>query len=421
MNCFTDANVIYKAMGKAIKSGDRNRHITQLYQVNQLLYTAKLQKELTEGAYKPDSGHKFILKERGKIRYVTNNNMADKTVNHIVCDEILTPALQKYLIHDNGASQKGKGVSFHRRRFEQHLREYYRKHKTNEGYILLGDFSGYYANIRHDICSKVLAHFLKRSLIDKDVLATAWKILRGVFASFRVDVSRFSDDEIKTMYINKVEAMMNCGVDKKLLTGKKYLCKGVDIGNQASQNIGVVFPYRLDNYAKIVMGIRGYGRYTDDFYAIAKDKRTLRQLIEGLKLVAGSYGIIINLRKTRIVKLSSFYRHLQNGYSLTATGRVICKINQKSVTRQRRKIKAYKRLLDSGKITDAEVENICKSWICGNYKRMSWRQIYNISNLYKTLFRRKIQWQKKQRRRHGRLRWLMEHSSKSWGLTGTTS
>lgn len=197
MNKFLDANVIYGAMKLAVKSGDRNRYITQLYDVNHLLYTAMLQKSLSDGTYKPELGNKFILSERGKTRFVTNNKMADKVVNHMLCDEILTPALQKYLIHDNGASQKGKGVSFHRERFEKHLRDYFKQYGTNEGFILLGDFSGYYANIRHDVCSKVLAHFLKRSDFAVEDLQMAWKILTGIFQTFRVDVSRFSDEEFE--------------------------------------------------------------------------------------------------------------------------------------------------------------------------------------------------------------------------------
>ena len=411
---FHDANVIYEAMRKAIKSGDRDRYVTRLYRVNHLLYTAKLQEALCNGTYKPSQGHKFVLNERGKTRYVTNNCMADKVVNHIICDEILTPALQRFLIYDNGASQKGKGVSFHRKRFEMHLRDYYKRYGTNEGYILLGDFSGYYANIRHDKCGQVLAQFLKRSDIDREDLRMAWKILTGIFDTFRVDVSRFTDEEIRAMYTGKVDAMLNCGVDESLLTGEKYLCKGVDIGSQASQNIGLIFPYRLDNYAKIVCGNKTYSRYTDDFKAIAQTREELTEMLDGFRVIAKDYGVIINERKTRIVKLSSFYRHLQNGYSLTDTGRVICKISPKSITRERRKLKAYKRLLDDGRITLDEVENIFKSWICGNYKRMSHRQIYNMYQLYLSLFRRKIKWRKKHRSTRSRLRWLMEHPSKDW-------
>ena len=404
---FEDANVIYRAMSKAIKSGDRKRRATQLYQVNHLLYTAKLQKSLKDGTYKPQKGRKFMLKERGKTRLVTNSPMADKTVNHIICDEILTPTIQKYLIFDNGASQKGKGVSFHRKRFEMHLKEYYKKYKTNDGYILFGDFSGYYANIRHDVCKKVLIDFLKCSDMPKEDLLKAWQIILEIFKTFRIDVSRFSDKEIADMYISKVDAMLDYGVDEKLLTGQKFLDKGIDIGNQTSQNIGIAFAYRLDNYAKIVASIHGYGRYTDDFYAIAPDKETLKSLADSLNAIAETFGIIINKKKTRIVKLSSFYRHLQFGYSLTSTGRVMCKINPKAITRERRKLKAYKRLLDADRITLGEIENIFKSWIANYYKHMSRQQIDNISELYKSLFREQIKWRKK----HTRLHWLMGHKS----------
>ena len=65
----------------------------------------------------------------------------------------------------------------------------------------------------------------------------------------------------------------------------------------------------MDNFAKIVSGIYGYVRYTDDFYAISDNREKLLALMEGLRAIAKDLGIIINERKTRIVKLSSFYRH----------------------------------------------------------------------------------------------------------------
>ncbi|MBQ6773792.1 MAG: hypothetical protein IJP48_07010 [Synergistaceae bacterium] len=405
-NIFLDANVIYDAGTKAMK-GSSFKYSTHLFEMNHLLYTAMIQKNLREGTYTPEAGSKFLIRERGKPRYITSNTMADKTINHIISDEILTPSLSKYLIYDNGASQKGKGVSFHRKRFEAHLHKYFMEHGNNEGYILLGDFSGYYANIPHDKCYGVLEQFLTRSLDNPEELKYTLWLLAEMFKTFRVDVSRFSDEEIQAFRTGKVDQMLNMNADPVTLTGEKFLDKGVDIGNQNSQSIGLIYPYRLDNFAKIVKSIKGYGRYTDDFYAIAGDKETLRELLDGLRVIAKEFGLIINERKTRIVKLSGFYRHLQNGYSLTETGRVICKINPKSVTRERRKLKAYKRLLDAGKITYGEIENIFKSWIGGNFKRMSRQQIYNMTELYKNLFGRIPEW----RKGHSRLRWLMEHKS----------
>ena len=168
-NIFLDANVIYDAGTKAMK-GSKFKYATQLFEMNHLLYTAMLQQSLIDGTYTPSEGNKFLIRERGKPRYITSNSMADKTINHIICDEVLTPALSKYLIYDNGASQKGKGVDFHRRRFEAHLHQYYIQHGTNEGYIMLGDFSGYYANIPHDKCREVLVQFLTRSVSNPDEL-----------------------------------------------------------------------------------------------------------------------------------------------------------------------------------------------------------------------------------------------------------
>ena len=46
--------------------------------------------------------------------------------------------------------KKGKGIHFTLRRLEAHLHQYYRRTGSNEGYILLIDFKGYYDHIRHD-------------------------------------------------------------------------------------------------------------------------------------------------------------------------------------------------------------------------------------------------------------------------------
>lgn len=415
-NVFYDANVIYDAGTEAIK-GSPFKYATQLFEMDHLLYTAMIQKSLQDGTYTPDPGKKFLINERGKTRYITSNSMKDKVVNHMICDHILTPALGKYLIYDNGASQKGKGVRFHRERFEVHLRQYFQRYKTNEGYILLVDFSGYYANIPHDKCLVMLDSFLDREVTSPEERRVAKKLIHQIFQTFRVDVSRFSDEKIQRLREGKLNPMLNYGVNPALLTGEKFLEKGVDIGNQISQNIGLIYPHRLDNYAKIVRGVKGYGRYTDDFYAIAPDREFLKSLLKGFKEIAWEFGLIINERKTRIVKLSSFYRHLQDGYSLTETGRVIRKINPKSITRERRKLKAYKRLLDKGTMTYEDIENIFKGWIGANWKRMSRQQLFNMNDLYIRLFRRKPKWEKG----HSRLRWLMEHPSADWNSTATTS
>lgn len=319
------------------------------------------------------SGKKFIINERGKQRNIVTNVMVDKTINHLLCDEILGPAISPFLIYDNSASQKGKGVAFHRKRLEVHLHKYYREHKSNEGYILLMDFSGYYASIPHQKCLYVMNKLLK-NVDDENKAITMW-ILKNIFNEFRIERN---DD------------------------------KGVNIGSQPSQNIGISYPSRVDNYIKIVKGCKYYGRYTDDSYIIHKDKEFLKQLLKEVKAISNELGLVINDKKTRIAKLSQQFKVLQINYSLTETGRIIKKINKKAIVRERKKLKAYKRLLDKDRIKMNEIENIFKSWMSSNYKVMSRLQISNMTQLYYDLFKEVPRW-----KNHGKLHWLMEHNLKT--------
>jgi hypothetical protein len=103
MSKYTDANYIHEAGTKAMKAS-MFKYKTQLYEINHLLETAHIQKAMEDGTYKPEPGLKFGIKERGHARYITSAATADKAVNHITCDEYLTPLLQKYLQYDNSSS-----------------------------------------------------------------------------------------------------------------------------------------------------------------------------------------------------------------------------------------------------------------------------------------------------------------------------
>lgn len=416
MNVFYDANAIYEAGKKAI-AGSSFKQQTQLFEMNQLLETAHLQRDLMAGTYEPQPGQKFLINERGKARWITSNTMRDKTLNHVLCDEVLSPTIAPFVIYDNDASQKGKGVAHHRKRIEVQLHDFYRRHGNNDGWILLVDFSGYYPNIPHDQCLEVLDGFLDRSGLQADEITTAKWVIRRILKTFELDVSRFTDEEIAQLYRTKVDPMMNVGVDPRKLTGEKMLRKGVGIGSQPSQDIGIIYPYRIDNYAKIVKGVKEYGRYTDDFHAIHQSREFLEELLEGFREIADLYGLIINEKKTRICHLSKPFRILKVQYWLTETGKVPRKIHPKSVTRERKKLKAYKRLLDAGRIDYETVENSFKSWMGGNWKTMSMKQISNMSLLYYELFNRRVTWKK----RHGRLNWLMGQPWRDSNSTATTT
>lgn len=319
------------------------------------------------------NGSKFVIKERGKKRNITTNIMVDKTVNHLLCDEVLSPAISPFLIYDNGASQKNKGVAFSRKRLEAHLHKYYREHKSNDGYILLMDFSGYYASIPYKKCLQVMNNLL-RNVNNEERAMTMW-ILQNIFQVFSIESNKD---------------------------------RGINIGSQPSQNIGIAYPSRIDNYIKIVKSCKYYGRYTDDSYIIHESKEFLNEVLDGVLNIADKLELVINPKKTYIAKLSQTFKFLQLKYSLTETGRIVRRINPKAMTRQRRKLKAYKRLLDNNRLTYKEIENIFKGWMAANYKNMSMHQITNMSQLYYDLFKEVPKW-----RNHGKLRYLMEQNLKT--------
>lgn len=299
--------------------------------------------------------------------------MIDKTVNHLLCDEILSPAISPFLIYDNGASQKNKGVAFSRKRLEAHLHKYYREHNSNDGYILLMDFSGYYSSIPYKKCLQVMNNLL-RNVNNEERAMTMW-ILQNIFQVFSIESNKD---------------------------------RGINIGSQPSQNIGIAYPSRIDNYIKIVKGCKYYGRYTDDSYIIHESKEFLNEVLDGVLKIADKLELVINPKKTYIAKLSQTFKFLQLKYSLTETGRIIRRINPKAITRQRRKLKAYKRLLDNNRLTYKEIENIFKGWMASNYKNMSMQQISNMSQLYYDLFKEVPKW-----KNHGKLRYLMEQNLKT--------
>lgn len=372
-----DANNLYEGY-VASKVNSSWKYSTQKFGFELLKNLYDLQNELASDTYITSPCVEFYHFERGKERHIKGNNIRDRVVRHVLCDKIINPQMGKYLIYDNGASVVNKGISFSRERFEKHLHDYVRKNGSNEGYILFGDFSKYYDNILH----KKLLELYSNILDDYSL-----HIVEVCLKDSRVDVSFLSDEEIAILATKKYDSLEYCkDIPRELRTGKKYLDKSVNIGDQLSQSSGILYPTRIDNYIKIVRGMKYYGRYMDDFYIISDSKEELRDVLNGIKSVAAELGIFINDKKTHITKLSSKFTYLQIRYMITSTGHIVKRINPKTLTRNRRKLKKYKKKLLQGKITYQEIENIFKSWISNYAKLMSKKQINNIKELYKQLF-----------------------------------
>ena len=372
----SDANSLIEAFNRSKRGSDWKESV-QKYEMNLLSNVYETQTAIRNGTYEQRNFVEFELNERGKSRQIKSIHISDRVVQRSLCDNALVPYLEKYLIYDNGASMKHKGIGFARERIETHLHKFYRKY-GNDGYVLLIDFSKFFDNIPHEKLVKAIGEKIKDDrLMD---------FVRQAIGTFKVDVSYMDGDEYKHCMDMLFNSLAYSKIDKALLTGGKFMPKSVGIGAQISQISGVFYPTAIDTYCKIVKGIKYYARYMDDIYIIHQDKQFLKDILEDIKKISEEYGLFINTKKTQIIKLSHGFTFLKVKYILTDSGHLIKKLLPKAFTRERRKLKKYAKRLEEGKMPYKDIENAYKSWRGNVDKFHNARSLANMDRLYNELF-----------------------------------
>ena len=334
------------------------------YEANMLKYSGMQSKDLYAGNFKCKGYYFFVIIERGKVREIHSLHYSDRVVRRSACTNALVPILSHNLIYDNGASLKGKGVSFSANRCETHLHEHYRNTGSNDGYIVIVDFKNYFGNIPHD---KLFI------IIDKYIHDAR---LNGLAKSF-VESS------------NAYKSAAEKG-------------RGLFIGPEDSQIFAIAFPNAIDHLIKDQWRQRYYNRYMDDSYIIFKTKEEAREYLQLLIAEYEKWGIVVNPRKTQIVKLSHGFTFLKTKYYLTETGKVIKKPDHKAIVRERRKLKKkpdhkaivrerrklkkQKHLYDAGEMTLEQVSQSYMSWRGSMKSRNAYRSIHSMDKLFYALF-----------------------------------
>jgi hypothetical protein len=299
--------------------------------------------KLQQGIYKSPGFYEFDLYERGKLRHIRSTSIRERVVQNCLCEHALIPALLPTFIFDNGASMKNKGYTFAINRLTEHLHRHYRKH-GQDGYILIFDFSKFFDNVSHELVKKLVS------------------------------------DKITDERVNKLTAHF---ID---MFGEK----GLGLGSQISQVLALASANKLDHVIKEVYQIKGYARYMDDGYLISHSKGYLHACLRAIKTICEELGIVLNKKKTQIVKLSHGFTWLKVRFFLTPTGKVIRKIYKRSVTKERQKLKKFRRKLDQGKMTYFDVWQSFQSWRSYAYTFNAYHTVQNMEKLFKDLFHKEI-------------------------------
>ncbi len=309
-----DANALWNAMCQSRK-GVRWKGSVQRYCLNALRETCDLRAKLKAGVSPVMGFIEFTLSERGKTRQIRSVHFKERVVQRSLCDNALVPVLRRSLVYDNGASMKGKGIHFAMFRLSRQLHRYYRENSSNEGHILLIDFSKYFDNIDHGCVKQIiLKNFSDRRL--------RWLIWRFV---------------------------------------KSFGEKSLGIGSQISQIFAVSYPGRIDHYIREIWRIGLGGRYMDDSQYMSRNADDLAAMFADILPMLNELKIAVNQRKTHIIPLKRF-TFLGVRYRLTKSGKVIMKPKRESFKRMRRKMRTFRELLDVGEMSMDEIIQSYQSW-----------------------------------------------------------
>ena len=297
----------------------RWKDATQRYLANMLINNIQLQDDVIDGSYSVMPTTDFDLNERGHMRKIEAPAIRDKNLQKALTINVLLPNIRPYLIYDNYASLKNRGTSFARKRFEILLRKYVAKHGVN-GYGLFIDIKKYFESIPHSILKQRMEQ-------------------------------RLSNES------EEIRRLVNYIIDKTSHTDR-----GVNLGGEAPQIFAVDYLTPMDNYIKIVKGIKYYGRYMDDAFLFDVSKSKLKALRQEIENILASLGLELNKKKTRIAKISNGFVFLQIKYNVFPSGKILKRPTHSKIVRERRRLKGFRRLLDKGVLDAESIQNCYLSW-----------------------------------------------------------
>lgn len=247
----------------------------------------------------------FLLCERGKIRPIDAPRITDRQVEKVFTQDVLLPLYLPSMIYNNGASLEGKGFAFSQDELKRELRRHFRKYGKSGG-IILADGRKFFPSADH-------GHIYERHeriLLDEDL-------------------KEFGDAVIRTV---------KAGV-------------GMPLGVEPSQAEMIAYPSEMDNYMKCQMSLDGYGHYMDDFNALVPPDVDYRAVMGEMRRQSERCRFRFSESKTRYVPLTKPFRYCKTKFFITETGKVVTRANKKAVTRDRRKIKAFKQRIDAGEMS----------------------------------------------------------------------
>lgn len=309
------------------------------------------------------SGKKKVITERGKKRIIIPIHIKDRIIQKVLCDYALVPVIKPRLIYDNGASLKGKGTNFTRKRVLFLLRKAIKTIGTNF-YVMQFDFKDFFNSVPHRTCRQLLEKYIK----DKDIVNLTMEIIKSTHYA---QIKMIKDKNKRNIQLQKL---------------KNDELNGMCLGSQVSQIMALLIANDIDHYIKDQMKNKYYVRYMDDGILFAQTKEELYKIYDGINEICQKLGLELNIKKTRITKISKGFTFLKIKYNVSHSGKVIKRLHHQGIVVMRRKLKKFKLKIDSGNMSINDAYVSMQSWLDHAKLADSKKTIKNMLILYQDLF-----------------------------------
>lgn len=303
---------LYKAYRKA-KAGKRSNGSCARFQTMSLEGLHMLKEQLENQTYKMNGYNEFKIYEP-KERVIKSCSFKDKVVQHCLCDEILHPRLAREFIRTNYAGQIGKGTHFGMDCLKEQMLKFYAQNGLN-GWFLKCDITKFFYQINHEILKDIVNYHFGDEY-------TTW---------------------LNHLYIDSTEGL------------------GLPLGNQVAQVYALLMLNGLDHFITGELGIKFYGRYTDDFYLIVPSKEYLKWCLECIREFVSSLGLSLN-GKTQIVPFKCGIGFTGFHHYITSDGKYIRKLKGENKRRIKKKVRVMAKLVKSGRMTEKKFYEKYNAW-----------------------------------------------------------
>ena len=343
---------------KQCKKGVLWKDSTANHFLRALTKNQRLADEVREGRYKLSPYTIFTIYEPKK-RTISATKMRDRVLQRSLCNNGVREDLTRGFIYDNGACIRGKGKDFTVCRVQCQLERYYRKHGA-DGWAVHLDVKSYFPSTPHREIKKLLQERIR--------------------------------EEAYLPYLFEIVDSYSDGSEDP---------RGIGLGSETSQLVQLALLNRLDHRMKEEVKPDVYIRYMDDFLIVDHD----REKVEACRRIVTEELEKLSLKctdKEGVYPLSRGVKFLQMRFILTESGKVVTKISDRSIRRERRQLRNLKELEDRGERTKACRQKHYQSWIATVKPYDSGNALRAMDRYYENLFKEKPQYKYKRRKhRHG--------------------